>query len=439
MIKKICILFFTCVVLLAGAGLLRAGDGGHKTVAYLFWGEGCPHCSHEKPFLEGLKTKYPGFAVKEYEVWHNTANKDVYEKMSSAYGVSSGSVPATFLGSRVWIGYNDEKAKEIEAALKECLRLGCVDPAEMMAGMPVAGRAPSVDPGIVTAQQAASADKIAVDLPLIGGVDAAKVSLPVLTLVLAGLDGFNPCAFFVLLMLLSLMVHAASRVRMLVVGGVFVFFSGFVYFLFMAAWLNLFMITGRVSMVTGAAGLLACAAAVINIKDYFFFKQGVSLTLSEKAQASLLARMRGLIKAGSMAGLVFGTIVLAVMANMYELLCTAGFPMVFTRALTLQKLSTAQYYLYLVFYNVIYVIPLLVIVVFFASTLGARKLTEQEGRVLKLVSGLMMLGLGGTLVFRPVLLNSPVWSAGLVGGVLALSALMVRLDRRRERSKGHGS
>ncbi|MFH0754603.1 MAG: hypothetical protein V2A70_08560, partial [Candidatus Omnitrophota bacterium] len=369
----------------------------------------------------------------------NIENKELYRKMSAAYGETTGSVPATFVDFRSWIGFNEEKSKEIAEAIGQCMQFGCLDPVDLMSRAKSVGE--TTEPLMTLATSPAAPKKTELPrklqqeeatrepLPLLGVVDTAKISLPILTVVLAGLDGFNPCAFFVLLMLLSLMVHAQSRVRMLVVGGVFVFFSGFVYFLFMAAWLNLFMVTGRVSIITTAAGFIALVVAAINIKDYFFFKQGVSFTISEKAQASLISKMRGLIRTGSMGGLILGTVILAVMANMYELLCTAGFPMVFTRALTLQHLSNAQYYFYLVLYNVIYVTPLLVIVLVFASTLGARKLTEREGRVLKLVSGLMMLGLGGVLVIRPVLLNSVAVSMGLVAGVLVIAAFIVWCDR----------
>ncbi|MFH0753379.1 MAG: thioredoxin family protein [Candidatus Omnitrophota bacterium] len=392
----------------------QAVEGGRKVIVYFFWGDGCPHCGHEKPFLKELERKYPGLVVKDYEVWHNSANKEFYRKMSAAYGETTGSVPATFLDSRVWIGFNDEKSKEMAGVIEQCFQSGCLDPSNVMNN--------------------ASSDGATVTVPFLGVIDASRISLPILTLVLAGLDGFNPCAFFVLLMLLSLMVHAQSRMRMLVVGGVFVFFSGFVYFLFMAAWLNLFMVTGDVQIITTAAGLVAVAIAIINIKDYFFFKQGVSLSISAAAQTSLLAKMRALIRTGSVGALVIGTVVLAVMANLYELLCTAGFPMVFTRALTLQKLSTGQYYLYLVFYNLIYVLPLLAIVLVFSSTLGSRKLTEQEGRVLKLVSGLMMLGMGGILVVRPALLNNVVGSLGLIIGVLMITAFIIWFGKNGKKS-----
>ncbi len=113
-----------------------------------------------------------------------------------------------------------------------------------------------------------------------------------------------------------------------------------------------------------------------------------------------------------------GALVLAVAANSYELLCTAGFPMVFTRVLTLHELTAESYYLYLVLYNVVYVIPLSVIVTIFAVTLGSRKLTERQGRLLKLVSGVMMILLGAVLLADPALLDSPVTASGLLAVAL---------------------
>ena len=244
-----------------------------------------------------------------------------------------------------------------------------------------------------------------VSLPFLGEVSADDYSLPMFTLVLAGLDSFNPCALFVLMFLLSLLIHAKSRVRMLIIGGTFVFFSGFIYFLFMAAWLNLFFLTGRVAYITMVAGAVAFFVGVVNVKDFFAFKEGVSLTMSDGAKGKLITRMRGLLKADSMVSMLTGTVVLAVAANAYELLCTAGFPMVYTRVLTLRELGTSSYYMYLVFYNLVYVIPLAIMVLVFTFTLGSRKLTEWEGRLLKLLSGSMMLMLGGVLLIKPTLLE----------------------------------
>jgi hypothetical protein len=255
--------------------------------------------------------------------------------------------------------------------------------------------------------------------------------------VLAGLDGFNPCAFFVLFMLLSILVYAKSRKRMLLIGGTFVFFSGFIYFLFMSAWLNIFLHIGELMIITTIAGIIAVIIAAINIKDFFLFEQGVSLVIPEGAKPKLFDRMRALLKETSLPSMMVGTIVLAVVANAYELLCTVGFPMVFTRVLTLQNLPIVDYYLYLVIYNVIYVIPLAVIVVTFSITLGARKLTEWQGRVLKLLSGLMMLFLGLVLLINPALLNNMLVSAGLLVSALLVAMIIILTTRRIKRESGN--
>jgi hypothetical protein len=228
------------------------------------------------------------------------------------------------------------------------------------------------------------------------------------------------------------MVHARSRGRMLFVGGVFVFFSGFIYFLFMAAWLNLFLVMGQVELITRVAGGLSLVIALINIKDFFLFKKGVSLTIPDSAKPKLFDRMRRMIHASSLLSLLLGTTVLAIAANSYELLCTAGFPMVYTRILTLNSLSTASYYLYLALYNVIYIVPLLLIVAVFGITLGKRQLTEWQGRLLKLVSGSMMLGLALVLLINPALLNNVFVSFLLLAGALASSLIVAFATKRWE-------
>jgi hypothetical protein len=218
---------------------------------------------------------------------------------------------------------------------------------------------------------------------------------------------------------------------MLLIGGVFVFFSGLIYFLFMAAWLNLFLVMGHVTAITTIAGAVSIVIAAINIKDFFFFKQGVSLTIPDSAKPKLFDRMRKLLRSTSLFSILIGTTVLAIVANSYELLCTAGFPMVFTRILTLHALSLTSYYLYLVFYNVVYIIPLLLIVLAFSITLGSRKLSERQGRLLKLLSGLMMLGLGVVLIVNPALLNNLLVSFVLLAGALGVSIVLDLVMRRR--------
>jgi hypothetical protein len=140
--------------------------------------------------------------------------------------------------------------------------------------------------------------------------------------------------------------------------------------------------------------------------------------------------MRRLVAGDRFVAVLGATIALAVVANSYELLCTAGLPMVFTRVLTLNDLSTTAYYGYLALYNLIYVIPLLGIVAAFVWTLGSRKLQPHEGRALKLLSGTMMLGLGVVLLTAPGWLEHVGVAVGILGGAVVVTAVVMLIDRR---------
>ena len=384
-------------------------------VLYLFEGRECPHCAEEKIFLEALRKKYPTLAVREFEVWHDKKNAALFSQVIRSAGVQRAGVPGTVIGKKLFLGYNEQTGKAIEDAVALCVKQGCIDSLASNAGTSV--------------QQVQEGQKV-VKVPLFGELDSTKVSLPLLTVVIGALDSFNPCAFFVLLFLLSMLIHAHSRKKMFLIGGIFVFFSAFIYFLFMAAWLNVFLIIGQLAAITVTAGLVALVVAGINIKDFFFFKKGISLMIPEKAKPKLFERMRNLLKSSSLTTTIAGTVVLAVFANAYELLCTAGFPMVYTRALTLHKLTTYQYYIYLVFYNVVYVIPLAIIVLVVTISLGARKLTEWQGRQLKLLSGLMMFFLGLILLVNPALLNNIAATGGLLLAVIVVAGCMIMVMKK---------
>jgi hypothetical protein len=406
------------ILFVAPHGVVASEQHQNRTAQvrlYLFWGRGCPHCSEEIEFLKTLKQKYPTLEVKDYEVWYDKQNASLFDRIIRAAGGQSVGVPGTVIGSRVFIGFNVQTARAIEDTIVLCRQRGCPDAMELIARPPA--DLPREEPK-------------AVALPLFGEVDPTKMSLPLFTMIIGGLDSFNPCAFFVLLFLLSLLIHVHSRKKMLIIGGIFVLFSSIIYYIFMAAWLNIFLIIGQLTAITFTAGLIALATAAINIKDFFFFHTGISLVIPEQAKPRLFERMRNLLRSPSFAAMAAGTIVLAITANAYELLCTAGFPMIYTRVLTLHKLTTAQYYLFLVLYNVVYVLPLAAIVAVITVTLGARKLTEWQGRKLKLVSGLMMLSLGMVLIINPALLNNVFAAVALLGAVLIVSWVAITVTRR---------
>lgn len=423
----------TSVLFLGASGNSEAGipwvdrvdDGSARVHLYFFWSRSCPHCRHALPFVESVKRDHPWIEVSDYELTGDRANVVRYIDMAESLGQEARSVPAFFVCGRMLTGYDSPQGmgRDLLNAARTC-RYAAGDQAD---GPDFEG----TTVGTTGVELPSGQREAPIRLPVLGEVDPEELSLPLFTLVIAGLDAFNPCAFFVLLFLLSLMIHARSRPRMLVIGGTFVFFSGLVYFLFMAAWLNLFLVVGGAPVVTLVAGLVAVIIGLLNTKDFFLFRQGPSLSIPDGAKPGLYRRMRGLVAADNMIAMLVGTIALALAANSYELLCTAGFPMVYTRVLTLNDLDGLHYYAYLALYNLIYILPLLAIVVVFTATLGARKLSERQGRALKLLSGLMMLGLGVIMLIAPDRLGEPKVGAGLLAGALGMALVLLWLERRR--------
>jgi thiol-disulfide isomerase/thioredoxin len=381
---------------------------------YFFWATTCPHCKRAMPFLTELASTYPWLRLHSLELTQHQDNVARYINMAAALGREASSVPAFLFCNDMVVGY------ATEATTGQLLRRKLLDCYERLKAGTVSTAGPA----------RASPEPRRIAIPLLGAFDPTTVSLPVVTLIIAGLDAFNPCAFFVLLFLLSLLVHAHNRFRMLLIGGTFVVCSGLMYFIFMAAWLNLFLVVGQLRIMTVVAGVIALFMALMNLKDYVWFGRGVSLSIPEEAKPTLYKRMRGLVHATGLPSMMAGTVVLALMANTYELLCTAGFPMVYTRLLTLQQLPGAVYYAYLVLYNIVYMIPLGLMVLMFTITLGSRKLQAEEGRRLKLLSGLMMLNLSLVLLLAPQLLDNVVAAVGVLAAALALTGLIVMVERQ---------
>lgn len=389
---------------------LRSGaDGQPEVQLYFFWSLNCPHCTAAHPHIEAIPQARPWVRLHALELSRHPEHVQRYEAMARAIGEQAAAVQALIFCGEMHVGWDGDEITgvTVRRRLDEC-------------------RARAAD-GTASRAQAPAATRI--DLPLLGALDPASLSLPALTLVLAGLDAFNPCAFFVLLFLLSMMAHQKSRARMLIIGGVFVAISGLMYFAFMAAWLNVFQIFGHLAWVTLAAGALAVFVGAVNVKDFFAFEQGLTLSIPEAKKPDIFRRTRGILAAENLPAMIGATVLLAIAANFYELLCTAGFPMVYTRLLTLAELSPVARYGYLAAYNLIYVMPLTAIVAAFAASLGARKLSEREGRLLKLLSGVMMLELGALLLLAPERVSQAGIAFGLMAVAVGITFVASKLSR----------
>ena len=385
-------------------------EGQARVQLWFFWSQQCPHCLEARRYLLDRAPDTEWLTFHDLELTRHPEHVRLYQGMATRLGRKAQSVPAFLFCGEMEVGWHS--AQTTGSRLFERLQV-CRERA-------ASGGQPATS----------AAEEQSLSMPFWGELDTEALSLPVLTVALAAVDAFNPCAFFVLLFLLSLLVHLQSRGRMLLVGGVYVFISGAMYFAFMAAWLNLFRMLGSLPWVTVVAGSVALVLGAINVKDFAAFGRGVSLSMTASRRADIFRRGRRLLSAGSLPLMLGAAVVMAIAANLYELLCTAGFPMVYTRVLTLRAEGAAEHYAWLALYNLVYVLPMAVILLVFVRSMGGRKLGERQGRLLKLLSGLMMLGLGTMLLVAPESLGNPAVAIGLVGIAIALTGLAAWASRR---------
>ena len=355
--------------------------------------EGCPHCAKAEEFLAQLQKERPALKVTVRDVQKEPAALERLKQLAREQHAGAVRVPAIYVGGQLIIGYSDEAStdKLIRSALAGQVAkgtdTGLACEAEESLSCPQGGAAAAPEPEPF-------------EISFLGRtLTLDDVGLPAFTLAMGTLDGFNPCSMWVLLLMISLLAPLNDRRRMFAIAGTFVLIQGIAYFLFMAAWLNLFLVIGlsRASQLIIAA--IAIFAGVVNLKDFFAFNVGFSLSIPEKAKPGIYSRMRSILHAESLAAAIVGAIILAILVQIVEFLCTSGFPALFTRILTLRELDTAAYYSYLLLYIAAYMLDDIIILTIGVVMLSRHRLQEKEGRVLKLVSGLVMIGLGIYLIF----------------------------------------
>ena len=250
-----------------------------------------------------------------------------------------------------------------------------------------------------------SFDETIIEIPFIGKINTSTFSIPVLTVVLGVVDSFNVCSMFILFVLLSLLVNAQSRKRMLLVGGIFIFFSFLWYLLFMFI-LKTILGAFEYTIISMVIGIIAILIGIINFKDFFFFKKGISIGIPEKKKSGIYQQIRKLVKTPYISVAFFGTILLAVTVNLFELVCSFIYPALYIDRLTSSGLSLINQNLFIIIYNIIYVIPLIVIFMIFVFTLGRWKLSEWQAQKLKLFSGIMIFSFGILLLTDYMLLEN---------------------------------
>lgn len=361
-------------VLAGPLGSAATEHTGEQPDIEVFVRQGCPHCEAAKTFLDDLQHERPALHIARYDIAENSSARQRLAMLAAERRVTNIGVPTFLIGTELIVGFlsDDTTGAEIRAKLNQNAQ-------------------PAAPPPAVES----------IRTTWFGELQVRNLGLPLFTIAIGLLDGFNPCAMWVLLFLLSLLVNLQDRRKMALIAGTFVAVSGLVYFAFMAAWLNMFLLIGLSRAVQIGLGGIAILVGTVNVKDFFALHRGISLSIPESAKPGLYIRIRRILQADNLAGALAGIVILAGLVNLIELLCTAGFPALYTQILALQQMPSWKYYGYLGLYNLAYIFDDSLMVTIAVVTLSRRKLQERAGRWLKLISGLVMVGLGGILLLQP--------------------------------------
>jgi glutaredoxin/MFS family permease len=452
------LLTFTLIITLFFSSQTSVIAEQTTVIVDFYYSKTCPHCAAEKPLLNYIEEHNKGVKVNRIEV---SEQPEIWQTYLQENNIQATGVPRTVIGDRAFIGYTEEQGKlEYNPSYKAYIgyRNQIINAIEEELNSPL--NTPESKDRVQEEKSVSTLPWSVFFLPLlyaisypllkgklsnaqrqrywIGGLlgitflsvfsfivltpDAVIQNLagglpfPLFVSVIAFADGFNPCAFTVLIILLSLLTYTKSKTDMTIVGSTFILTSAFMYFAFIMAMVLVgsFFLEQYGPIVLVILGAIVTAAGIINIKDYFFFKQSISLSLSEKQQLIITKRAGGIARQLNRAKVeskqfwlaLAATILLAIFVNIIELGCTAILPVVYMTTLVNQCTTNVGfcYATWTALYAIIYILPLLAILVNFIYSFQSSRLNEDQGRILKLFSGVFMLLFGLIMLIKPQLL-----------------------------------
>ncbi|MFH1610367.1 MAG: thioredoxin family protein [Patescibacteria group bacterium] len=391
MFKKILLVGFLFILILFPIYTQAITLEDQPINVYLFYSETCPHCKAEIEFLDELSKQDPNLRVHAFEITTNTQNADLLISIGRQFNLDISSVPFTMIGSSYFPGWSDtQEAKlDIQEAIDCIRRQECPDVLGNFLNSKNSTDKPT--------QNVPDTIKV----PIFGEISTKNLSLPILTIVIGALDGFNPCAMWVLLFLISLLLGMQNRKKMWILGGSFIAASGIVYFLFLAAWLNIFLFLGVVFWVRIIIGIVAILSGYFSIKSYLKDRKGTCPITQGDRQQRIFDKLKNIVQQKRFIVSLIGIILLAFAVNLVELICSAGLPAVYTQVLSLSNLPPLQYYSYLILYIIIFMLDDIIIFTIAMLTLKSVAFTGKYSALSKIIGGIIILLLGILLISRP--------------------------------------
>ncbi len=401
-------------VTLAYPAALRADDTDPVRL-YYFWGDGCPICDRQAEFLDRLGEEYPELEIHRFEVWYDDENRQLLQDVAELRGFDVRGVPVTLVSDRYWVGFNAAVASQIRDTVERCEELDCPDP--VSAALPPA--------------RLGGVEGAAIRLPFLGTIDAAGRAPLASTVLIAAVDGVNPCSLWVLTMLLALVAYARSRAKTVIVGSTFLLVTALVYGAFILGAVTVLGMVRHLGWVRAITAAVALIFGIVSVKEYFAFGRGVSFTISPGQKRTIAAWMRSAVAGErSLAAMVALTAIAAFGIALVELPCTAGFPVIWSGMIAERGISGAPFVALLAVYLLVYL--LIEIAVFVTALVGARvfRMTETYARVIKLFGGVIMIALAVVLLLVPDALTAVDRSFAAFAAALGVGFVILLLHRR---------
>ncbi|MBS3991905.1 MAG: thioredoxin family protein [Erysipelothrix sp.] len=362
----------------------------NKVNIYYFHSDTCYYCGLMNEYFEELE-KDPLVTIHKYEISVDKEGQEVAKKVEDLLSTPIRSVPYVIVARQSFVGYNDGVLEGIDEAVEYSKNNYVRDIVGEMLGIVDIGEG---DGGIISNGK--------FKLPFIGEVDAATISLPLLAIFMGTLDGFNPCAMWVLLLLISMLVHVKERWKMWTLGIVFLATSAIMYFFFMLSWLNITLLFGSVIYLRLLIGAVAIGGGAWNLKKALTAKPDDGCEVVDvKERKKLSKRIQAITSEKTFIFAILGIMGLAISVNLVELLCSAGLPIVFTQVLALNGLSPLETVGYLLLYVLFFLIDDLIVFFIAMKTFHLTGLSTKYSKFSGLIGGAIMVILGIMMIFKP--------------------------------------
>ena len=391
---------FLLVLLVSFSFVLPVSAKAEDTITlYLFYGDGCPHCAQEKIFLNEIKDSYDNLEIVMYEVWGNSENQQFLEQVKSELGIQRSGVPVTIIGDTYMVGWSDASEGRLSRAIRFYNQNEYIDVVEQIRnGTYVKEEASESD---FDKEEEQSDDDATIDVPIIGKVNLKNVSLTTAGVILGLIDGFNPCAMWVLLFLISMLLGMKDKKRMWIIGLTFLGSSALVYMLIMLSWLNIVVSVATSIWMRNIIAVVAIIGGIINLVNFFKHQDSGCSVVDDKKRKSVFARIKKFTHEKSLILAIIGAVALAFSVNIIELACSAGLPLIYTQLLAINNVSGVGSFFYVLLYIIFFLLDDLVVFFIAMKTMEVTGFSTKYSKYSHLVGGVLMVLIGVLLIFKP--------------------------------------